>query len=226
MPFCNACGAALDGGAKFCAKCGAANPSAVATNSAASAAPSAVPSATPVAAVPAPPAQGSNAVKIILIVVAVIFGLGILGVGTVAFIVHRVVSHSRVEEKNGNVKVETPFGTVESTNDPDQAAQNVGVDLYPGATVVKGTTANMTFGSTHTAAADFDTSDPVSTVANFYKTRYPNASVMSNDTDRFTIVAGDKENVTTIVIEPKEGKTRIHIAKVTGKLAEHVSTSN
>ena len=60
MAFCNACGATVEPGAKFCPKCGAAVPAAAVASTA-----------------PATPAQ-SNALKIILIVVAVIIGLGIL----------------------------------------------------------------------------------------------------------------------------------------------------
>lgn len=223
MPFCNSCGSALDTGARFCAKCGAPNPAAAGAPAAAT---PAVAGAAPVAVAPAPPAKSSSALKIILIIVAVIFGLGIIGIGTVAFFVHRVVSRSHIEEKNGEVKVDTPFGSVESTNDPDEAAHNLGVDVYPGATVVKGTTANVAFGNTHSAAADFDSSDSVSAVAAFYRSRFPHANVSSSDNDRFTIVSTDNENLTTIIVEPKDGKTRIHIARVTGKLAGHATTSN
>jgi flagellar basal body-associated protein FliL len=216
MPFCNSCGSSLDSGAKFCAKCGAANPAAAASPAA--------PVATPVVA--APPAKSGGALKIILIIVAVIFGLGIIGAGAMAFFIHRLVSHSHIEQKNGEVKVDTPFGSVESTDDPTEAAHNLGIDLYPGATVVKGTTANVAFGNTHSAAADFDSTDPINAVTEFYKSRFPHANVTSSDNDRFTIVATDNENLTTIIIEPKEGKTRIHIARVTGKLVGHSTTTN
>jgi len=217
MAFCNSCGAVLESGARFCAKCGAPNPAAGAV---------AAPAGTPGPIAPAPPAQSSSALKIILIIVAVIVGLGILGAGAMAFFIHHVVSRSHIEQRNGEVKVETPFGSVESTEDPNVAARNLGVDIYPGATVVKGTSANVSFGNTHSAAADFESDDSISTVTNFYRSRFPGANVMSSDPDHCTIVAGDKENLTTIVIEPKDGKTRIHIAKVTGKLAGHTTTSN
>jgi len=212
MAFCNSCGTAMESGARFCPKCGAA-----AVGSA--------PAGTPVAAAPipaAPPAQGSSALKIILIVVAVIIGLGILGMGTLAFVVHRVVSRSHVVTQDGSVKVDTPFGSVESTQDPNVAAQNVGVDIYPGATVMKDGAANVTFGNMHTAAAEFETDDPVANVASFYKSKFPGSNVMSSG-DRYTIIAGEKGNMTTITIEPQNGKTRIHVAKITGK---PIGTSN
>ena len=219
MAFCNSCGAAMESGAKFCMKCGAANPAAGAAASTPSVAAAA-------GGAPAAPAQSSSALKIILIIVAVIVGLGILGVGAIGVIGWRIAHSTHINQKNGEVKVETPFGTVESTADPNEAARNLGVDLYPGATVVKGTTANVTFGNTRSAAADFETSDSISTVTDFYKSRFPGANVMSSDADHCTIVAGDKEKLTTIVIEPKEGMTRIHIARVTGKLAGHATTPN
>jgi len=210
MAFCNSCGTAMDPGARFCPKCGAAAPTGASAPAVAASSAMATPS-------PAP-AQGSSALKIILIIVAVIVGLGIVGMGATAFFVHRFISHSHVNERNGDVRVETPFGTMESTSDPSQAAHDLGVDLYPGATVVKGGAANMTIGGMHTAAAEFETSDSPSAVAEFYKTKFPGANVVSAQQDRYTIVSNSKNNLFTITIEPRQGKTRIHIAKVTGKM--------
>jgi hypothetical protein len=214
MAFCNSCGGALEAGAKFCPKCGSTVPA-----GAGSPAPGPTPgsvSAGPAA--PVAPAQSSNALKIILIVVAVVIGLGILGVGTAAYFVHRVVSKSHVEDKNGNVHIETPFGTVESTQDSKEAARNIGVELYPGATVAEDGSANMTIGGMHTASVELETSDAPSAVNDFYRSKFPNANMMSAQGDHYTIVSGDKDNVTTITIEPKNGMTRIHITKVTGKM--------
>ncbi len=100
MAFCNSCGATLDTGAKFCNKCGTTQPGAAAA------------SGTPVLT-PASPQKSSSALKIILMVVAVIVVLGILGIGAVSFIGYRIAKRSRIHNENGNVRVETPFGTVE-----------------------------------------------------------------------------------------------------------------
>src|ERR1022692_1040683 len=100
MAFCNSCGTTLAAGARFCPKCGGAVPVAAA--------------AIPVAASPAPAAaKGSSAVKIILIVVAVIVVLGILGIGTLAFIVRQIAHRSHIENRDENVRVETHFGKVQ-----------------------------------------------------------------------------------------------------------------
>lgn len=208
MAFCNSCGGPMEAGAKFCPKCGAGAPAAAVTST----------PAPPAATATAQPAKSSSALKIILIVFAIIVGLGIISVGTVAFFVHRAISRSHVTNRNGEVKVETPFGNLESTEDPQEAAHNLGVDIYPGATVVKNSAANMSFGGMHTAAAEFESDDDSGKVADFYRAKFPNANMMSAEGGRYTIIAGQKGDVTTITIEPKEGKTHIHIAKVVGKV--------
>jgi hypothetical protein len=217
MAFCNSCGATLDGGAMFCTKCGATQRGA---------APAATPVFTPAVATAATPQKSGGALKIILIVVAVIVFLGILGIGAVSFIGYRIARHSQVHNEDGNVRVDTPFGSVNTSTNPDDAARNLGVDLYPGAEVIKGTTSNMTMGAMHTAAADFETSDPVSTVGDFYKSKLPNASVVSTTAEHYTIISTDKKNMLSINIEPKDGKTRIHIARVSGKMVGGDSDNN
>src|ERR1700722_12588318 len=126
MAFCNSCGAALTPGTKFCNKCGA--PQAAV---AASGATPAVPTPGPI---PPPPATGgSSALKIILIVVGVIVVIGILGVATVGFIGYRIAKSAHVSQQGDHVKAETPFGTFETSKDPEQVAKDLGVDIYPGA---------------------------------------------------------------------------------------------
>ena len=202
MAFCNSCGATLEAGARFCPKCGSAVPVSAAV-------PAIVPST------PAASSQGSSALKIILIVVAVIVVLGILGIGTLTFMVRRIAHKSHIENKDGNVRVETPFGTVQSTNDPDEASRNLGIDLYPGARVLKGNTASV--GGMHTVEAEFESGDSADKVSAFYSSEFPNANVTTKDQNRYTIVSTDKKNLITISIEPQDGKTRIRIANVSGK---------
>ncbi len=197
MAFCNACGATVEPGAKFCPKCGAAVPAAA------------------VASTPATPAQ-SNAVKVILIVVAIVVGLFILGICSATFIGWRIARHTRVEQDRGKVRVETPFGTVESTDDSDEAARNLGIDVYPGARALKGNAANVTMGSMHTVAAEFETDDPPERVAEFYKKKLPHANIAVSDAKHYTIISHDKKNMFTINIEPQEDKTLIHVANISG----------
>lgn len=164
------------------------------------------------------PSQGSDATKIILIVVAVIVVLCMVGVGTVSFIGWRIARHAHVDSRNGNVRVESPFGTVVSTTDPEETARSLGVDLYPGATLLKGKSASVDMGGMHSVTAQLETDDTVDKVADFYKQKFPNANVSVRDSSGgYTIVSTDNKNVITVNVKTEDGKTRIIIANVSGK---------
>lgn len=217
MAFCNSCGTTLEPAARFCPKCGASIPMAAAI------------APTPVAAAPAapvahPPAQGSSALKIILIVIGVIFLIGILGIGTLIFVVRRVAHNSHIRNQDGNVRVETPFGAVQSTNNPDEAARNLGIDKYPGAKVTKGNSA--TIGGMHTVDAEFESNDSPEKVMAFYSSKFPNANVTNKDADGYTIVSTNNNNLITIKIQSEDGKTKIEIANVRGKNVMGGNSSN
>ena len=223
MAFCNSCGANIVPGTRFCNKCGAA----VLTSTLPPvASPPAVGSAppTPSTATPAQP-SGGGALKAILIVVGVIVLVGILGLSSLAFFAWRVAHRTRVRHEGDNVKVETPFGNLETTKDPQDAARNLGVDLYPGAQVMKEGSVSMTFGNVHTAALTFETSDSVDQVCSFYKPKFPNATVVSSDDHQCNIVSNDRKNMITVNAKVENGKTRIVITNVS-KSATANPTSN
>jgi hypothetical protein len=141
--------------------------------------------------------------------------VGMIGVGAATFIGLRIARQTRVENKDGNVQVHTPFGMVQSTNNPEEASRNLGIDLYPGARVLKGNSATM--GGMHTVEAEFESDDSADKVMAFYASRFPNANITTKDQNHFTVVSTDKKNLITIQIEPEDGKTRITIASVSGK---------
>jgi hypothetical protein len=204
MAFCNSCGANLAPGTKFCNKCGAAVPAA-----AVSTAPVASP---PPAGAPTP---GSSALKIVLIVVAVIVVFGILGLATIGFIGYRIAKRAHVTQNGGHVKVETPFGSVDTTRDPQQVARDLGVDVYPGAQIQSNGASSATFGNIHTASASFQSSDPLNKVCDFYKSKFPNAISTSSDQNRCTIVSNDQKTTITVNMESTGGATKIQISNVT-----------
>lgn len=152
--------------------------------------------------------------------------LFIVGIGVTGFLGWRYAHSTHVQENNGNVKVETPFGTVESTTDPEAVVRNLGVDVYPGATARKSSAADANFGGIHSVAAEFETDDAPERVADFYKSKFPKANIVSSEGDHYSIVATDKKNVVTISIEAEDGKTRIHIANVSGKPSSDGDSSN
>lgn len=213
MAFCNSCGASLTPETRFCNKCGAA----VLASSPAPAAPYTVPAPTP---------QSGGALKPILIIVGVLVLVGILAVASVGFFAWRVARHAHVRQEGENVKVDTPFGTVETTKDPAEAARNLGIDLYPGAEIVKDGSSSATFGGIHTATITAESADSVDKISAFYKAKFPNAMVTSSDSGRCTIVSNDHDNLITINIEAQGGKTKILISNVSHKSGTSDSSSN
>lgn len=203
MAFCNSCGAALESGTKFCNKCGAAA-------SAASAAPAASGAAAP----GAPPQQsGGNAVKIILIVVAVLVGMGILGIATVSYIGYRIAKSSHVTQRNGKVSIDSPLGSMEANGDAEDAAREIGIDLYPGAKAQKNGSVTMTIAGVHTTTAVLQTSDSADKVAEFYRAKLPNANY-SNQGDTYSMYSGDKDDMTTVTIQGRGDATMIQLTRV------------
>jgi hypothetical protein len=212
MAFCNSCGANIVSGTRFCSKCGAA----ILSSSLPPAAGPSVPVASPTPPTPAaPPASGGGALKAILIVVGVVVLVGILGLTSVALFAWRVARHAHIRQDVGNVKVETPFGSVETTRDPQEAARNLGVDIYPGAQVLTEGATSATFGAVHTASLNSETTDSLDKVSAFYRSRFPNAMVSSSDANQCTIISNDQKTMITIHIKVESNKTRIIISKVT-----------
>lgn len=212
MAFCNKCGSPIVTGTRFCNKCGAP----ILSSTLPVAAPPPISAVGPTPPAPAP-TQGGDAVKVILIIVGVIVLLGILGVASAGFFAWRLAHHTRVHQEGDNVKVETPFGTVETTKDAAEATRNLGVDLYPGVEVLKDGAATSTFGGIHTTALSSETPDSVDKVSNFYKSKFPDAIVTTSDSGRCTIIANGHNSVITINIEARGDKTKIQITNVTHK---------
>jgi hypothetical protein len=204
MAFCNSCGASLNEGTKFCNKCGAA-----VSGVPASAAP-------PIAPGPPPSKGGSSALKIILIVVGVFVLIGVLGMVTCGIVIHRAIKSAK-HSQNGDVKVETPFGNMETSTDPEQTAKELGVEIYPGAELRKEGTASVTFGSLHTVTANYESSDSVDKICDFYRQKFPSAQGASSDQTHCSIVSGDKGNSTTISVQSRGDGSRFTIVSMTKK---------
>ncbi|HXJ91039.1 MAG TPA: zinc ribbon domain-containing protein [Candidatus Binatia bacterium] len=210
MAFCNSCGAVLSEGTKFCSKCGAA---------AITGTPAALPQ--PIAPGPPPSSGSSSALKIVLIIVGVIVLIGVLGGATIGIIGYRIAKSAKVSQKGDNVKVETPFGSF-SANDPEETAKELNIEIYPGARVQKTGTATVTIAGIHTVSANFESGDSVEKICDFYRSKFPNASVQSSDQTHCSIVSGDKENSTTVSIQSSVGGdgSRFQIVSVSKKSSQ------
>jgi hypothetical protein len=219
MAFCNSCGTTITQGTRFCSKCGApilASGFPSSTPAGTTQPPPATPSSVPPSV--APPTQNNNALKIVLVVIGVIIVIGALGIGVLTVVGLHIAKNTRVRHEGDQVKVETPFGTVESSKDPDQVARNLGVDIYPGAEVQKDGAASASFGNLRTVNATFQSSDSDDKVCSFYKSRFPSAAVSTSEENHCTIVSNTTPpNVVTINIEANGGGSRIQISSVTKK---------
>ena len=224
MAFCNSCGTNIVSGTRFCSKCGAPILASTLPPSSATASPAASGAPTPLP--PANPPQGGGALKVILIVVGVVVLLGILSVASIGIFAWRIARHAHVHQDGNNVKVETPFGSVETTKDPEAAARNLGVDIYPGAQTLKEGAASVDFGGVHTASLTSESTDSVDQVSAFYKSKFPNAMVTTSDAGRCTIISNDHRTMITINIEAQGDRTKIQITKVSHNSDAGNSSSN
>jgi hypothetical protein len=216
MAFCNSCGAQLSVGTRFCSKCGAAVLASSPVSPGMPATP-VTPAPTNLPPIAAPPPKNNNALKIVLLVVGGVILLGILATASFTFFVYRAAKHARFSQNGDDVKVETPFGTIESSKDPDTVVKDLGVDLYPGATIQKNGANTATFGGIHTVTANFQTSDSFDKVCTFYKSKFPGAAVVSSDQNHCTIVSSSSGSTETINIEPDGTGSKFQISTVTKK---------
>jgi len=163
--FCAKCGTPYATGEQWCSFCGA------------STAPGgAVATFVPPTTVPAK--SGSSTLKIVLIVIAVIFGLGILGLGALVFVGYQVAKNTHVDS-SGRMTMNTPAGAITTTPDENISASDLGVEIYPGAQSTRGgMRMEMPNGSSVTGA--FLTSDSKDQVVAFYKDKFGSEASVSS----------------------------------------------
>ena len=203
MPFCTSCSAAMEPTAQVCPACG-----------------KAVAGTAPPAATPAPPQKsGGGALKVILLVLGGLFLLGIVVIALAVGGAYYVAKQSHVEQGPEGAKVETPFGTVETTNeDSANLAAKMGVQVYPGARPLPGG-ASVNLGGMRSATVMFESDDPPEKLEEFYRKQFPGANVASQRDEGGThtvLMVGDREKWTTITIEGHEGGSKFTIASVEG----------
>ena len=210
--FCSKCGAEVPAGAYACTACGS-PVAAPAQPVAAPAQPVAAPAAQPVAAAPAP--QGNNVVKIILIVVAIFVGLGILGAGAFTFMVWRVAHaiHVSGNSNGGSVTLHTPGGTIDMNSSQSYSADDLGTDVYPGATQ-GGMKMDLPTGKVVTAV--YVTSDSKDQVTAFYKSKF-GSDGSTFDAPTGTVMTVNKSPQDSVMVtitnnaQENQGKTQITI---------------
>jgi len=206
--FCSKCGAELSHDAQACGACG--TPVVVA-----------VPVAVPVQPAAAPAKSGSSALKIILIILAVVIGMGILGMGAVGYFAWRIAHavHVSTSGSGSDVTIHTPGGAISANSGESVSAADLGTDIYPGATKGKGST-RMTLPTGSLVTGVFETGDSKDQVLAFYKTKFgSDASIFdSEDGAVMNLKKGDKESIVLTISKgsgDETGKTQISIVHST-----------
>lgn|GEM_PF-1254150 len=163
----------------------------------------------------AAPAKGHSAVRIILIVVAVLVVLGVVAAGAVGYVAWRVSKAVHVGPNGAEISLQTPEGKITANSSDSFTPAELGTDLYPGAISVRGgMKMDMPTGSMVTAI--YATADSSDKVAAFYKEKIGSAATFVQSSDKTVITLGqDKPEslVVTITANSSQdsGKTRIVI---------------
>jgi zinc-ribbon domain len=206
MAFCNSCGATLTEGAGFCSKCGTPIAGAPVAPRMSTASTGAAP------AIPAP--TGNSGLKTLLLVVGAIALIGIFSIVALTFVGLHIARRTRVTQDGEHVRVETPFGRVEASKDPEQAAKNLGVDIYPGAGLENDGASTATVAGIRTTTANFESSDAPDKVCAFYRSKFPDSRVSTSDRNRCTIVSEERGNMVTVNVESNGDGSRFQITSV------------
>jgi hypothetical protein len=207
---CTQCGAALTPGNATCAACGAQ------VNAAAPYVAVAQPAAAPVS-------SGTSAVKIILIVVAIFVGLGMLAVAGFGLMAWRFSRALHVSNNGDQVTLNTAAGSFSASSSQTYTAEELGTDIYPGATGGKGgLKMNLPTGSMVTGV--YITGDSKAQVVEFYKSKLGSAASVI-DSDNSAIISVDKGQQESVMVtvtansSQDGGKTRIAIMHSKSKKA-------
>jgi hypothetical protein len=154
---------------------------------------------------PAPPSKKSGgAMKVVLIVIAVVVGLGVLTVGVLGYMGYRAL-HAAGSSFS--------VGSSAQVTDAD-----LGVAIYPGAVAKPGGEARVKIGKATIVSASYTTSDPASSVVTFYQGKVGgqaivNKSVNGTSFESTTVNGGEKDVlVVTVGADPtNSGGTQIVI---------------
>jgi hypothetical protein len=161
-----------------------------------------------------PPRSSDGALKVVLIVVAVVVGLGALVAGGFWYFAWRV-ARTATSDNKGGVTLSVPGGGTFSAGESAPSEADLGVPVYPGAATEKGGV-TMNAASASMVIATLTTSDPASQVVDFYKSKMGNGAVVASSGDGTVLSAGasDSDRIMVTVGEGSgddSGKTTIVI---------------
>lgn len=167
-----------------------------------------------------PVSSGSNTIlKVVLIVIAIIIGIGVLGAGIFGYTVWRISRAIRADKNGTSISLPSTAsgggGTFSAGKAMSFTSTELGTDVYPGAqTGEGGMRMNLPGGSMVTAI--YTTSDSKEQVLEFYKNKLgTDASTMDSGNGAvISLKKGEDESVMVTVSSgtgENDGKTRIAI---------------
>lgn len=152
-----------------------------------------------------PPKKGTSALKIVLIIVGIVVGLGIIAVGAAGVAFYKFAKSSNM-----------------TTSSQPVTAADLDVPLYPGA--VQGKSVHMTLAGKDMLTATFVTADPKNQVIEFYRSNLgPDAiDTTSFNSESLRLQKSADETVAITVSDQPAGiggKTQIAIVHITNAAA-------
>lgn len=200
MATCAKCGATLPSeGVSFCSACG---------GPVVAAAPTAAPP--PVIGIPpahgyamAQPRSGNTVLKVVLIVIAVVVGLGVLGVAGAGFIGYRAL-HSAGASFSGGSSAQL-------------STEDLGIDPYPGAAHVDKGSMRASFGGNSVVTSVFTSNDSSADVVKFYEDKLGTAGIVQQNSRGTTLERASQNGgngdslLVTVSPDDQTGQTKIVI---------------
>ena len=211
--ICAKCGAALASTSGLCTSCGA--PVAAAPTQP-------IPPSVERAAVygkSQPAKRSGGALKVILIIVAIVFGIGILTAGALGFRAWRVSKSIAANNKSNDALFSIPgLGSISTGSDATADPSQLGAPVYPGAVQEKGAVSVGT-SVAGVVEAHFTTGDPMSQVVDFYTSNIPGAILAETGGATVLNAGPSATDRVTVTISPgsgsNAGKTAIVIVRTT-----------
>ncbi|HXC96440.1 MAG TPA: hypothetical protein VNU92_12120, partial [Edaphobacter sp.] len=164
-----------------------------------------------------PPSAGSGntVLKVVLIVIGIIVLLCVIVAGVIGYGVYRV-SKAVHKDRDGNVSISTPSGTITTGTSAAVSSADLGVDPYPGASHTNDGSMNMKTPTGSMVTSVFTSSDPVDKVVDFYKSKLGDqASIIQTGTGTM-LTGGEKDkNSVMVTITPEDNHSKIVIVHVT-----------
>jgi len=165
---------------------------------------------------PPPPASSSNTVvKIILIVLGVFVLLGLIVAGIIGIGVYKV-SKAVHKDRNGNVSISTPNGTITTGQSATISTADLGVDPYPGAASTTQGSMNMKTPNGSMVTSVYTSSDSPDKIIAFYKGKLGDqASIIQTGNGTMLSSGENSKDKIMVTVSPQGSVTKIVILHLT-----------